>query len=120
MNKSLKAVLLSALVFPGLGHFSLKKPVQGFLFSGITLICIYFLLSDIYHIAQQVSLQIQQGTLPINADSINESVTQQIGDNDNGSISTSSLLLLICWVVAMIDSFRIGRLQDKQDSLSNN
>jgi len=113
MKKSLKAGLLSALVFPGLGHFLLKKPVQGVLFSGMAIVCLYFLLSTIIGIAQRISEKILSGEVPMDVATISEMVTQQLVEMDGGGINISVLFLVICWVIGIVDSVRIGWLQDK-------
>jgi hypothetical protein len=113
MSKSLKAALLSALVFPGIGHFSLKKPLQGSLLSGIAIVCLYFLLTAVLDIAQRLSVKIQSGEIPFDVATINELVHQQLVGNDGQLVNISSLLLMICWVVGVIDAFRIGWSQDK-------
>ena len=113
MSKSLKAALLSALVFPGIGHFSLKKPLQGSLLSGIAIVCLYFLLAAVVDIAQGLSVKIQSGEIPFDVTTINELVHQQLAGNDGQLVNIPSLLLMICWVVGVIDAFRIGWSQDK-------
>ncbi len=119
MSKSLKAALLSALVFPGIGHFSLKKPVQGVLLSGVAIVCLYFLLTTAVEIAQQLSVKIQSGEIPMDVEKISEMVSQQLVGSDDQRINMSSLLLVICWVVGVVDSFRIGRSQGNSDDSSN-
>jgi hypothetical protein len=113
MSKSLKAALLSALVFPGIGHFSLKKPLQGSLLSGITIVCLYFLLTAVVDIAQRLSVKIQSGEVPFDVTKISELVSQQLAGSDGQLVNIPSLLLVICWVVGVVDSFRIGWMQGK-------
>ncbi len=119
MSKSLKAALLSALVFPGIGHFSLKKPVQGVLLSGVAIVCLYFLLTTAIEIAQQLSVKVQSGEIPMDVEIISEMVSQQLVASDDQRINMPSLLLVICWVVGVVDSFRIGRSQGNSDNSSN-
>ena len=119
MSKSLKAALLSALVFPGIGHFSLKKPVQGVLLSGVAIVCLYFLLTTAVEIAQQLSVKIQSGEIPMDVEKISEIVSQQLVGSDDQRINIPSLLLMICWVVGVVDSFRIGWLRGNSDDSSN-
>jgi hypothetical protein len=114
MSKSLKAALLSALVFPGIGHFSLKKPLQGSLLSGITIVCLYFLLTAVVDIAQRLSVKIQSGEVPFDVTKISELVSQQLAGSDGQLVNIPSLLLVICWVVGVVDSFRVGWLQAKK------
>ena len=116
MSRALKAALLSALVFPGIGHFSLKQKVQGTLLSGIAIVCLYFMLTSIVEIAQQISVKIQSGEIPLDVARIRESISRQLAGNDGQLINTSSLLLVICWIVGIIDSFRVGRSQDRVDA----
>jgi hypothetical protein len=113
MSKSLKAALLSALVFPGIGHFSLKKPLQGSLLSGIAIVCLYFLLTAVLDIAQRLSVKIQSGEVPFDVTKISELVSQQLAGSDGQLVNIPSLLLVICWVVGVIDSFRIGWSQGR-------
>lgn len=120
MRKSLLAALLSALVFPGAGHFALKKPVQGVLLSAVTIVCLYFLLTTTVEIAQQLIVKIQLGEIAMDIITIREMVSQQFTGIDDQRINMPSLLLVICWVVAIVDSFRIGWLQDKRDDESTN
>ena len=113
MRKSIKAVLLSALVFPGAGHFSLKKPVQGTLLVVISLLCLYFLISTVLEISQNLSTKIQSGEIPYDVAKITELVSEQLSGSNDKLIAISSFVLLICWIVGIVDSFRVGRLQDK-------
>ena len=103
MNKATKAALLSALVFPGVGHFSLKKPVQGVLLSGVAFACLYFLSMTVLEIAQQLSMQIQSGAIPMDVEKINEMVSQELLESDDQSINTPSLVLVICWMLREIN-----------------
>ena len=108
MNRSLKAVLLSALVFPGAGHFSLNKPVLGGLISVATIICLYFLLTTAVEIAQQISLEIQSGAVQFDVAKISEKVSQDLAGSDGQGINIPLFLLVVCWLVGIADSVRIG------------
>ena len=113
MQKSIKAVLLSALVFPGAGHFSLKKPVQGTLLVGITLFCLYFLVTTVLEISRNLAAKIQSGEIPYDVAIITKSVTEKLSGGDDQLISLSTLGIMICWIVGIADSYRVGRIQDK-------
>lgn len=118
MRSALKSALLSALVFPGIGHFSLKKPTQGVILSGIAIICLYFLFVTTVEITQQLSVKIQNGEIPMDVEIISDMVSQQLMENDQG-INRPSLVLLICWLVAIVDSYRLGRRHDNDDEPSD-
>ena len=113
MRKSIKAVLLSALVFPGTGHFSLKKPVQGTALLTITLFCLYLIISAVLDISMGLSEKIESGEISNDIFVITEMATEQLSNTDSQTISLAMLGILFCWLFGIFDSFRIGRLQDK-------
>ena len=115
----MKAALLSALVFPGIGHFSLKKPLQGSILSGIAIVCLYFILTTVMDVAQGLSVKIQSGEVPFDVTKVSELVSQSLTGSDGRIVNISSLLLVICWVVGVVDSFRIGWMQGKKSGASS-
>ena len=78
MSNALKAALLSALIFPGVGHFSLKKPVQGSLLVGIAGVCLCFLMTAAMAVVQQLSAKIHIGLAGCNKDHPAQVVTKVI------------------------------------------
>ncbi len=116
MKKSVKAALFSALVFPGSGHFLLKKHLQGAVLAGITILCVWALASTALEMAQEISLKIQSGEIPLDVTRIMDEVSKQASSGDTQAASYTTYLLLICWLVGIVDSYRVGRLQDRIDS----
>jgi hypothetical protein len=116
MRLSLKAALFSAFVLPGSGHFLLRKHVQGALLSGVTFLCIWALLSTALEKAQEISLKIQSGEIPLDITRITDEVTKQTAGGGTQLTDIATYLLGICWLVGIVDSFRVGRLLDKGDS----
>jgi hypothetical protein len=116
MSQSLKAALFSAFVFPGSGHFLLKKPVHGSLLAGVSILCIWALLSTALEKAQEISLKIQSGEIPLDIGRITEAVSKQVVAGSTQLTDFATYLLLICWLLGIVDSYRVGRLKDKADS----
>lgn len=116
MRQSLKAALFSAFVLPGSGHFLLKKHVRGALLSGVTILCAWALLSTALEKAQEISLKIQSGEIPLDITRITDEVTRQAAGGGTQLADLATYLLVICWLVGIVDSFRVGRLLDKSDS----
>jgi hypothetical protein len=116
MSKSLKAVLFSAFVFPGSGHLYLKKPVQGSLLVVVSIACITILLSLALEKAQQISDKILSGEIPLDVTRITEEITSHAATGGTQWADISTYLLLICWLVSIVDSYRLGRLKDKADN----
>jgi len=113
MTSPLKAALISALVIPGGGHFYLKKHFIGALLAGITLVCIYLLLSTAMEAAQAISLQIQSGEIPLDIGRIQQAISEQTAARGSITTRAATWLLVICWLVGIADSFRLGRKQEQ-------
>ncbi|MBL1142777.1 MAG: hypothetical protein HND53_12175 [Proteobacteria bacterium] len=109
MNTSTKALLLSALVYPGAGHFYLKKPVQGILFSAITSVCLYFLLVTVVKMAQEISDKILSGEISVDVIELTEAILKILEDSGIHQINVTTIALLVCWLLSIFDSYRLGR-----------
>ncbi|MFB2685466.1 DUF6677 family protein [Shewanella mangrovisoli] len=119
MKKALTAGLLSAFVAPGSGHFYLKHKRSALVFFCLAVISLVLLLMQIYQVAQVIALEIQNGTLPLDVGVISAEITQQT----QSTMANANELLygfLLCWLVALLDSIRLGLKQDKQDALTTN
>ena len=116
MSKSVTAALVSALVLPGAGHFYLKKPVKGTLLMGITFICLYYLFSTVFTISQNLSARIQSGEIPFEVGKMTELISQELSGGDDQVIVISTFLLVFSWAVATFDSYRVGKVIDKNEA----
>ncbi len=114
MRNTIKAVLLSALVFPGTGHFSLKKPVHGTVLVVITFICLYVLFSTAMDITKELSGKIQGGEIPYDTEVVRDLVTEKLSAGEYQYVSFSVIGLMACWIFGIVDSFRIGQSRDKE------
>lgn len=115
MSKSTKALLLSALVFPGIGHFFLRKHFRGAVLSILSIVCLYILVSNALEIAQDISTKIETGVIPLDVGKVEDALVEEQGSKA-GALNTATYLLEICWLVGVIDSFRIGRIQQKAEA----
>ncbi len=113
MNKSTKAVLLSVLVFPGAGHFFLKKRVAGAILACASFTALYFIISNMIEMAMQIVEKIQRGEVAPDA-AITELLSRQAVGNES-QLDAAWAVLIVCWVIALADSYRRGRAQDKSD-----
>jgi hypothetical protein len=73
------------------------------------------LLTTTVEIAQQLSVKIQSGEIPIDVAKISEMVSQQLVGSNDQRINMPSFLLVICWIVGIVDSFRIGWSKGNSD-----
>jgi cobalamin biosynthesis protein CobD/CbiB len=113
MKKSTKSVLLSALIFPGVGHLFLKQYLRGIALlvmamSGVTIIVV----KSVQH-ALPIVEKIQNGDVPLEAQALSNLVSKSLSGPDGLLVNLVSLAILLCWVIGIVDSYRIGHRQDR-------
>ena len=113
MNKSIKAALLSAFVFPGLGHFFLKKHITGTVLAGSALASLALLISRAVERALQIFEKIRSGEVQPDIATITELVTKQSSETDATLLNIASAVLIISFFIGIADSYRVGRAQDR-------
>lgn len=109
MNKPTVAVLLSGLVFPGAGHFYLKRPLRGALLLMISFVCLWSLISQTLQQANTVLEQLELGGGATSTDQIASLVTQSLNQSNNASGTLAGLVLAGCWLIGMIDAYRLAQ-----------
>ena len=107
MKAKTKAALISALLFPGLGHFLLKRAMRGCLFIVPTLLAIGVLLRTTLALADKLVAEIQSGALPFDMQLIMERISAAGGDDP--TTNAASLVILVCWLGSIIDAWWIER-----------
>ncbi len=108
MKKTTKVILLSTLVFPGVGHLVLKKYAiaLGFIASFAYLLLSF--IGDIVDKSQQVVDSIIRGEIPIEISAISEALAEQ-GVLAGQQQTIVGYLLLIIWALAAFDAYRIAK-----------
>jgi hypothetical protein len=109
MKKSTRAALLSGLVFPGIGHFYLKRYVPGAVISGIAVACTYYIVSKALDQAYQIVDQIQSGAVQPDLVTITEMVSKQSTGSEADLLNLATLLLGGIWVVGIIAAYLAGQ-----------
>ena len=116
MKKSTKAVLLSALVFPGAGHILLKKYMTGVALVGVSFAAVWYLVSTTVEKSLQIVEQIQSGYVQPDVASIMELASKQETGTEADLLDIATYVLIICWLIGIIDSYRVGRVRDKKEA----
>ncbi|MCL6485182.1 MAG: hypothetical protein I4O49_13635 [Janthinobacterium lividum] len=106
LSKRHLALLLSALVFPGSGHFLLGRKARGCLFLVPALIALVIILRQITARLDQVMAQIDSGALPLDVQLIAAKV-DALSANDGPGMTLAVSLLAACWVASLIDTLLI-------------
>lgn len=114
MKRSTKAVLLSALVFPGSGHFYLKRWAEGILLSTVAAVALYLITSVVWQTAMEIAGQIQSGAIASDAHTISALVEERLLATD-GKTNLATIALGASWVLGIIGSFWQGRRTEAAD-----
>ena len=114
MKESTKGVLLSALVYPGLGQLALGSKLSGALFAVLTtaglLVVIYRLTIRIYHALDPILLSLADNTL--NWSKLIEIVN--LSSYHNWGVEGISLVFLLsCWAAAGVHAYLAGQKIDR-------
>lgn len=118
MKKSTIATLLSALLFPGLGHIYLKKYIQGTVLASISLAGMYYVISKTVEQALQITEKIQSGEVQVDIAAITDLVAKQSSGAEAHFIDIATAVVTICWLIGIFDSYRVGKLLDKNIDVS--
>jgi len=106
LSKRTLALLLSGLVFPGSGHFVLRRKARGCLFLVPALVALLFVLRQIMARLDQVMAQIDSGALPLDVQLIVERV-DALSANDGPAMAVAMGVLAVCWLASLIDTLLI-------------
>lgn len=120
MKKALTAGLLSAFIAPGSGHFYLQHKRSALVFFVLAILSLGLMLQQVMQVAQLISLDIQTGVLPLDLGVIAAEVTKKTTATIRDGADKLMYGFILCWLIALLDSVRLGLKQDKQDAAQNN
>ena len=106
MKPSIKAALISALVFPGLGHLVLKRGARGCLFLVPAALAVFYLLRQVLEVANTLIDQVLAGTLPLDPDLIAARISASGAEGTAANVA--ALVCVLCWAGSIIDALRLG------------
>ncbi|MCK5640051.1 MAG: hypothetical protein KAJ19_04615 [Gammaproteobacteria bacterium] len=119
MKKPTKAMLLSALIFPGLGHLFLKRYIAALVLLSVSFSAIYYLASKAVERALQISAKIQSGEVSPDIATITALVEKQSTGAEAQLLNIATVAFVVCWLVGIIDSYRVGCTRDKSDDVQD-
>ena len=120
MKKSTKAALISAFVFPGIGHITLKRYIPGLTLIAASVTAIYYVIAKTTENALPIAEKIQSMTVPPDIALITELMKKQSTGADSQLLNIATVAIIICWIIGIIDSYRVGVIQDKESMNSKN
>jgi TM2 domain-containing membrane protein YozV len=112
LKKSTKAVLLSGLIFPGVGHLYLKRWIEGILLLGVAAFTAYYIGAAVMETASVIVEKIQSGAVSSDIDTITRLAEEQTSATKQ-AINLAKIAWLACWVIGIVGSWWQGRVQDQ-------
>lgn len=109
MKASTKAALISALIFPGLGHLALqpRRGARGLIFLLPAAGAVFYLLRSALQLADRLLEELNSGALPFDPVAIAERIHS--AGIDNPATNLATLVCLACWIGAIADALWLGR-----------
>lgn len=118
MSRSTTAVLLSALVLPGAGHLYLKHYPRGIALIAISLACLWIFVDRAIQQASIILDQVASEGGAVDVGRLSGLVTQTSNGPGSLVVTAASLVLAGCWVIGVVDAYRIARNQQNRNALS--
>jgi TM2 domain-containing membrane protein YozV len=113
MHVAIKAALLSGLVFPGLGHVYLKRYIRGIGYMIATLIPMIVVVADLTRLATLTLDNLAARGTVIDMTTISDAAAHAAAAAPGLRIDLMLMLMLGCWLAAVVDAFRLGRQRDR-------
>lgn len=107
MNRAAAAALLSALVFPGVGHFYLRRPRRAWLFLVPALVAAVIWFGDVTSQVSAILDQVASGAIAPDPVAIAAKLEKEGGGSS--LVSLASIVFVVCWIGAIVDCFLIAR-----------
>jgi hypothetical protein len=119
MNHALKGAFWSGLVFPGLGQVVLKHYKRG---AAIILAVLIGLSVIVVQAVQKTFIILEKiasegGAMDMNT--IFDAASKASTHSDSLIFGFSVLLITFCWVIGVVDAYKIGREKDREEDLMN-
>lgn len=115
MRMSLKAPLLSGLIFPGIGHMVLKQYLRGWVLILVTLVALAEVVSSAFQQAQIIVERINTGDIPIEPGALAEVASSATSSTQSLVDNIAVFVLAACWLVGIVDSCRLAIKQGQSN-----
>jgi len=115
MHNSIKGVLWSGLVFPGLGEVVLKHYYRGLTLMLTVSVCMALMVMKIVQQANDVLDKIESTGLMISTDNVANMVIESMPSSGGPSYRILLFITAGCWLVSVVDVFLLGRQRDAEE-----
>ena len=108
MNQSIKAALLSALIFPGVGQISAGYKKRGWIIIGLNAVLFYLIIREIMQKAHIVIAEMQKNGSAMDIESISNTASKLSGFSDNIFLNILLLIFIAGWIISILDAYRLS------------
>ena len=115
MNNSLKAAVLSGLIFPGLGQIVLKRYKRGAVIMLTVLVSLSVVVAKAVQHALAILEKIESEGGAISMSTISNAATQASATSGSLTFNLVLLLVTLCWIIGVVDAYRIGKKKDIEE-----
>lgn len=119
MKSSIRGALLSGLVFPGLGQVMLKHYKRGAVLMLAVSASLLVILIKAVQQAFAILEKIQSKGGLIDMSTISKAATQASTSFGGPTFKVALLLLMLCWIIGVVDAYRIGKKRDIEERSTN-
>ena len=109
MNQSVKAALLSALVFPGVGQIVNGHIKRGWTFVAAVAVLLVLIISKLMQQALLVLEEMQKKGVTVDINEISKVSAEVVSFSDNMFLNITLLILIMTWLISIVDAYRIGK-----------
>ena len=113
MTRSIKAALLSGLIFPGIGHMVLKQYLRGSVLMLSALAALSVIVTEAINQALTIVDRMNSGEIPVAVGAITELASMPNSGADDSILSIAAFVVGIVWIIGIVDSYRLGIIQEK-------
>jgi hypothetical protein len=119
MNNSLRGAFWSGLVFPGLGQVVLKRYKRGAVIMLTVLAGLSVIVVQAVQKAFIILEKIKSEGVMIDMDMILDAASQASTNSDSLIFSFAVLLITFCWIIGIVDAYKIGKKKDLEEDSTN-
>lgn len=112
MNNASKGIILSGLVFPGLGQVVLRHYKRGIFLMLMVVACLTAIVAKALRQALHIVDKIISEGRVMDITELSNTVTQAISPSDSLMFDFLFLLIIGCWIIGLADAYRIGKKMD--------
>lgn len=113
MRQAIKAVLISGLIFPGLGQISVGEKKRGWIIAGITLASFVLLINQALQRASEIVNKLMATNQVPDIEAISKMSEQATQFSNGPLLNTLLIMIFLCWIFGTIDAYRAGNKKDK-------